>query len=654
MVHRSSLFVIGCCIVFCFTHSVFSIELIKISENNWADVAPHGKEVDWIYGDYVLRNSTTTAVIASPNPQRNANMTVHRVGGCLIDVTERVDPNDQLSAYYPAGGYFLFSRGRQVKATLPLPFNDEHVEHVGISFTGTLNERMPGVEQLQGLKCELTYWLCEESPAIRIETTIENTASDPREIKLFDIMRADRDFESGVDSELNLFHTADYWWKQAYGVIGVERTVSLEQQSRNLALHFLDDQKSDMVAIAPNTSVSLVRYLCHARHDLGIRNVANQMRNVPAYPVTIRVEDKDGPISGAKIRILRDDNELGKLQSDKEGEAQFVLPSGTYKATVSAIGRRAKSQPLRVEKQPCQLAVALAATGYVSVCVRDSEDQPLACKVAFQAVPPKEAPFFGPDTFVWEVHNLIYSEDGAFKHAVPPGNYNVMISHGPEYDAIFRPITVKRGKAHEVYLETTLHRTVDSTGWVSADFHSHSSPSGDNTCSQLGRVLNLLAEHIEFAPCTEHNRVSSYVPHLKRLGAVGRMATCSGIELTGSVLPINHQNAFPLVEHPHHQDGGGPHTSDDPVKQIKRLRDWDEASDKIVQENHPNIVRLLCDANDDGVADEGFREMFPFMDLIEVHPPQLILAPPEPSSGENPYGNPSVHWLQMLNLGYRI
>ena len=67
-------------------------------------------------------------------------------------------------------------------------------------------------------------------------------------------------------------------------------------------------------------------------------------------------------------------------------------------------------------------------------------------------------------------------------------------------------------------------------------------------------MLNLLCEHLEFAPCTEHNRISTYDPHLKRLGADRTWRTCYGIELTGKPLPIHHQNAFPLVMRPGLQD----------------------------------------------------------------------------------------------------
>jgi hypothetical protein len=59
----------------------------------------------------------------------------------------------------------------------------------------------------------------------------------------------------------------------------------------------------------------------------------------------------------------------------------------------------------------------------------------------------------------------------------------VIVSFGPEHDAVFTSIEVPPGR--DVGLRATLKRSVDTTGWISSDFHSHSSPSGDNTSSQL-------------------------------------------------------------------------------------------------------------------------------------------------------------------------
>lgn len=73
-------------------------EFTILCERNWDEFVPQGKEVDAIYGDFVLRNDKIVVVIANPVPGRNANMTVKDVGGCVIDLTLRGRPNDQLSA----------------------------------------------------------------------------------------------------------------------------------------------------------------------------------------------------------------------------------------------------------------------------------------------------------------------------------------------------------------------------------------------------------------------------------------------------------------------------------------------------------------------------------------------------------------------------
>ena len=83
---------------------VQAADLVQLNAENWDEFAPQGKEVDCIYGDYVLRNDVIVAVIGEPKEGRNANMTVRNVGGAVIDLTRRDHSNDQLSAFYPGRG----------------------------------------------------------------------------------------------------------------------------------------------------------------------------------------------------------------------------------------------------------------------------------------------------------------------------------------------------------------------------------------------------------------------------------------------------------------------------------------------------------------------------------------------------------------------
>jgi hypothetical protein len=296
--------------------------------------------------------------------------------------------------------------------------------------------------------------------------------------------------------------------------------------------------------------------------------------------------------------------------------------------------------------------VTLDDPSHVVATIVNADGKPSPAKVSFTGKDGTKSPDWGPDSGDTAVKNVYYTHDGSFQQMIAPGKYDVIVSYGPEHDAVFTSIEVPLGGDAE--LKATLKRSVDTTGWISSDFHSHSSPSGDNTSSQLGRVLNLFCEQIDFAPCTEHNRIDTYVPHLKKLGIEGKMATCTGMELTGSLLPVNHQNAFPLLYKPRTQDGGAPVTDTDPVVQIERLALWDNASDKLVQMNHPNLPQILGDRNEDGQPDAGFERMFGFVDVIEVHPPQGIFNPPKKGDDGKLQRNPIYHWMQMLNRGYRL
>src|SRR5579863_7861840 len=86
-------------------------EVALLSKENWASHAPKGKEADAIYGDFVMRNDRLTAVIGFPGERRHANFATLGVGGAVIDLEARDAPSDQLTAFYPGGGSWVFQLG---------------------------------------------------------------------------------------------------------------------------------------------------------------------------------------------------------------------------------------------------------------------------------------------------------------------------------------------------------------------------------------------------------------------------------------------------------------------------------------------------------------------------------------------------------------
>ncbi len=255
------------------------------------------------------------------------------------------------------------------------------------------------------------------------------------------------------------------------------------------------------------------------------------MRGQPLLTISLNVNDDDGPVADADVEIKNAAGErLSHGRTDDKGRLAIHVPAGEYQAVISAQGQRSKTVTLYAERNAGQ-TVELPQPGYVAAKITNTSGEKTACKVQFAGRGDTKNPNFGPDSAVHGVRNVYYTENGQFRVPLAPGEYDVIVSYGPEYDAVFTMIKVAEGKVTP--LVARLVRSVDTAGWLSADFHSHSTPSGDNTASQPGRVLNLLAEHIEFAPCTEHNRITVYDPHLKAFDAVKRMLTCPGMELTG-------------------------------------------------------------------------------------------------------------------------
>ncbi|MDA2927095.1 CehA/McbA family metallohydrolase [Acidobacteria bacterium AH-259-G07] len=633
-------------------------ELVVLSPQTWDEYAPLGKEVDAIYGDFVLRNDQIVAVVANPIEGRKANMKILDVGGCMIDLTSRQQQSDQLGAYYPVSRQFpLRFAGVETEASTVYEVSD--MRHLFVR-AHEVSLRLSAEPVAGNPDATVQYTLREGWPYVLVKTVYFNPTDRPTDFELMDTVRADRSRdllapELAPDGREPLFWLYDKWFGQAYGWVCEGRDIHCKTEegaSSPSNLSYLAGGETHL-ELGPGESFELTRRIFPGSNMLDVKAIAKDLAGVAQKRITLQVKDKAGKaVAGADVVLSVGEGSYAWGRTGSDGALGFDLPGGEYEVTVSALGQGSKSFSLDPSTATTSTTV-LEEPGYVLAHIKDESGGPIPAKVQFRGKDGTEDPFFGPDSGEHAVHNLYYTHNGRFRQVLPPGRYDVIVSHGPEYDAVFTQMEITRGT--ETSLEATLVRSVQTPGWISSDFHSHSSPSGDNTSSQLGRVLNLLCEHIEFAPCTEHNRISTYVPHLKRLAVEDLMATCSGIELTSSPGSINHQNAFPLVLRPHIQDGGAPQISPDPEIQIQRLALWDNAREKVVQQNHPDMGQLFFDRNGDSQADEGYSRMFGFIDVIEVHPPIMIFVP---ATVTDPQGrvvnNRMFNWIQLLNGGMLI
>ena len=599
-----------------------------------------GKELDWIYGDYVLSNDLITVVVAAPLATRDANLTVRDIGASILDLSLNHPSNDQLSAYIPTGGRYGFHDPSQVEMGSE---GDTAYWQCSSSKSNAGDETTATVR----------YELRDGEPFVSASVTVSGDLG--ASWKAFDGVRADGSFD--FKSFQRTAYCADEFFRQTIGFrCSQGESAPTWKRGRPNQLQYSDEHLSrdetsvswsvdlypatspiDLHTVAEDSalSASWVQFQC--RRPLRDDTLAEQ---VARY--SIDIQPKVAESADGNANVLTDDYGLAFVR----------LPPGEYSVKVNAIGQAESKRDIEVGATTSTVDFDFDQMSGFDATVTDETGASIPVKATIYAVDGEE-PDFGPSSTRTFVENCVYSVHGQFRCPLDPGTYDVLFSRGPEYNSVSERVVITEGRIER--LDVQLDRVLDTSGWVSADLHSHSSPSGDNTSDQYGRVENLLCENIEFAPCTEHNRISSYEPHLDQMQLSNMMATCTGMELTGSLLPVNHQNSFPLHHHPHTQNGGGPRVSSNPVVQIERLAMWDKGSDKVVQMNHPNLHQIYGDLDTDGVPDSGFRGMLDWTDVIEVHPLETLFqdVAAEPPSVRR-MRIPMFQWLQLLNQGYRI
>ena len=637
-------------------------EIVVLSETNWDTYVPGGKEADCILGDYVLKSDRIWAVVAQPRAWRHANMTVRQVGGCLIDLTTTDRPNDQLSAFYPGMRqirYWFDPSVPDQSTTGQVEIVQARGPRVHLRIVGKLLTK----SRPTAVVAELHYELADGDPYLEVRTVFRNTGKESVSFRLEDDVRADNFDAKARNAVHDYFWVHDRYFDQAYLVLAPGHRIRSQSDATRLSrLEYLPDGADrGEITLEPGKEYTLTRLIVPARNLLQAREVVclRQQQALRVYQVRV-VEQPGQPVGDAEIEVRCGDETYGYGRVDAQGHLRVPLPCGqSYELILRAPGCRTQRRQVQPRTPGAEeVRWEVPAIARVVARITDNDGQPIPCKVQFKALGDLPNPNWGPPAAAHGVANLYYSHDGRFEVSLLPGEYEVTVSYGPEYDA--ERVRLQVGPGARVPLHARLRRVVQSPGWISADFHSHSSPSGDNTAEQRGRVLNLLCEHIEFAPCTEHNRLDTYVPHLRALGVEKLMGTCTGIELTGQPLPLNHHNAFPLHMKARTQDNGAPQPDDDPQKQIRRLFEWDSGTEKLVQQNHPDIGWLFFDKDGNGERDEGYRLGFPYMHVIEVHPIHDILSMRPVFSSVGQGGRREIrnhtafNWLQLLNLGYRI
>lgn len=600
-------------------------EAFEITPDRLGDL-PQGKEADGIAGDIVMRNDLVELTVSGNLPERRANMsTFYGAGGetpgCLYDLGLRGAANDQLTVFSPAGQKGAVSWVRIVKD------GREGVAEVETVTTAAANK---------GLYKRHTWRLRDGMQGVEIETVLRNESAAPLKVAADDKL-----------TQLPQNGTfLPYYWGNAV-------------DPADRAGYAVEPLRADW-ELAPGQERTVTRFLAVSTSPALALGVLLEKAG-PAGRVALHLRDATGAgISSATVAVVNGGKEV-PAYPDKDGRLSLPLPPGDHELRISDQGRQAMKISLTVTAgNTVERELVLPPPAAIDFTItEEGSGASLPCKAQF--IPRDGTPKvdLGPANRAHGCVDQCHAENGRFTVRLPAGSYQVIVTRGPEYSHLTQEVVLREGQT--VAVTGQLKRLVDTSGWVSTDFHNHSTPSGDNTCGTDDRLINLAAEHIEFAPGTEHNRIYDWTPHLTKLGLTPWMSTVTGMELTGN---NQHLNCFPLKPEPGKQSNGAPVWNYDPRISAITLRDWQGGDpDRWIQVNHPDLQRVFNDADAHGEADRGYYGITQYVDAweIENYIDAGILADAPFRIVETAPGQPrrvefirEFIYLQLLNKGHRL
>ena len=171
--------------------------------------------------------------------------------------------------------------------------------------------------------------------------------------------------------------------------------------------------------------------------------------------------------------------------------------------------------------------------------------------------------------------NILVTSSGQEIKTIPVGDYDVYITRGTEYSLDQHRIRISEGET--TYLDSTLSRAIDTTGFISADFHLHL-----QFAMRDGAMVSA-AEGLDLLTATDHNVLKDYSSYIAELNLGRFMTSVVGNEVDTE---FGHFNSFPMSVNPW-EDRTFRRSIRTPGEMLRLLRQ--NPGDEIVQINHPRL-----------------------------------------------------------------
>ncbi len=272
------------------------------------------------------------------------------------------------------------------------------------------------------------------------------------------------------------------------------------------------------------------------------------LATTPTEEILVEVQLDDPTDSAALARVvILDEHEKPVAAAPLTDEPlSFRLPAGRYHAVAEERGRprSALSDEVTLEGDGAQTTVTLPATGRIAFDISGDDHHHkhrdgIPVRIVVQAG--HDAPLASP---IVELH---WSATGQGSFLIAPGEYTVTATRGFEYEIVRANLTVTASEEEGEAFVGVLKRSVDTSGWISADLHVHTEYSIDSRVPIEERIVQLAAVGIERAVLTDHDFIADKDHLIAPLGLAEFVRFTAGCEVS----PLGrHVNGFPMVDNP--------------------------------------------------------------------------------------------------------
>ncbi len=312
------------------------------------------------------------------------------------------------------------------------------------------------------------------------------------------------------------------------------------------------------------TEFAYERYLAIGAGDMGSaydKLAAARGDAVGSISGNVLEEGSLKPMSGVSILAYEPgaDSPWMQWESDVGEDTQLdgsfagTLPPGDWE--LAAYERdRPEGQRVKVtvtQGQTTTVSLGLPEAGQVRVHIVDEAGKPMPGKVTFFGDTPLH-PDRGDPRIGGDPTEVLFVPYGDAELTLPPGHYTATASRGFEYELDTKSIDLTNTGAANLTFQ--LNHSVDTDGWVSADFHVHSMPSFDSGVTLPDRVASMVSEGVEYFSSSDHDAITDFAPTVQAMGMEPWVQTGIGVETT--TLELGHYIGFPLA-HDFEAEAGG-------------------------------------------------------------------------------------------------